>query len=531
MAAHEITLSDDALLGEYIALDDLRGILEQRVAVPPDLMAMVIRNGEVASATAGGNIGVGGMWRSVKDALVGQSAIRLLLADLKPFQMVVGVNAVSRDKVPVAGEIAIEFQIDPENPSGVLGLMQEHRAVHKSEIVDRLIPHLGDRAIEHVIGQVDAADLRGNVMVQDKVQAEIMRIVQTVLGDLSVMVNDVSLRWALNDEEVAAIEARDAERERERADRKLAMLQADLTRETDATVFKLQTETDLEKAKAASEDELRRMVLDQELTFNEARDAGVRAAELSAYRHEIEKLTLERTAKLNAEIAGAEGETEKARLRGELRRIERETEDLDHQHRLAMDRLRRMQEADLSAHEERTKLDTAQQAQEQNLRNLRGLQDIENEDEDRKADRTRKDKVQDADIAARERADEIRKLEAQGRMSPEVINAINAGHAPHVAAMMAEQAKAQASNDAEKTALMQQMMEMMKGHNTQTADQARHALETAMQGAVGVAQGAGGGAVQTGTGAAAQKVACPDCSRPISAEADRCKYCGWQALA
>ena len=537
MAAHSLTLSDDALLGEYVALDDLRGLLEQRVAVPPDLMAMVIRNGEVVSAEAGGNVGIGGLWRSVKDALIGQSSLRLLVADLKPFQMVAGINAVSRDSVPVGGEIAIEFQIDPENPSGVLGLMQEHRAVHKAEIMERLVPHLGDRAIEHVIGQVDAADLRGNVAVQDKVQAEVMRIVQAVLGDLSVMVNDVSLRWALNDEEVAAIEARDAERERERADLKRAMLEADLRRETDATIFRLSAEADLEKAKAATEDELRTMVLNQELAFNEARDRGVRRAELDSYRHEIEKLNLERTATLNAEIAGAEGEIEKARLRAQLGQIERETRALEEEHRRAMDRLDRMQEADLSSHEERTRLDTAQQAQDQNLRNLRGLQDLENEDEDRKARRAREDRAQEADIAARERADDIRRLEAQGRMTPEVINAINAGHSPQVAAMMVEQARAQASSDAEKTALMQQMMEMMKGHSAQTADQARHALETAMQGAVGVAQGAGGGSArpamagQGAMGGASERVACPDCSRPIPAEADRCKYCGWRALA
>ena len=82
-----ITLSDDNLLAEYISLDKFKGILEQRISVGPDMLAMLIKDGQIAQASAGAHFAIGGVWRSLKDAIAGQHAIRLLIADLKPFQL------------------------------------------------------------------------------------------------------------------------------------------------------------------------------------------------------------------------------------------------------------------------------------------------------------------------------------------------------------------------------------------------------------------------------------------------------------
>ena len=114
MASHVIQLSDDLLLTEYVALDDFKGVLEQRLGIGPDLLALLIRDGEVVQATHGAHIAIGGMWQSVKDAVIGSHTLRLLIADLKPFQQTAGFSAISRDKVPVAGELILELQVNPE---------------------------------------------------------------------------------------------------------------------------------------------------------------------------------------------------------------------------------------------------------------------------------------------------------------------------------------------------------------------------------------------------------------------------------
>ena len=54
MATRHITLSEDALLAEYVRLDDFKGLLEQRVAIGPDTLAMLIKDGAIAQAEHGG---------------------------------------------------------------------------------------------------------------------------------------------------------------------------------------------------------------------------------------------------------------------------------------------------------------------------------------------------------------------------------------------------------------------------------------------------------------------------------------------
>ena len=89
------TLSDDSLLAEYVALDKFKGVLEQRLAVGPDTLAMLIRDGQIAEASAGAHFAIGGVWRTIKDAIAGRHALRLLIADLKPFQLTTSATALT----------------------------------------------------------------------------------------------------------------------------------------------------------------------------------------------------------------------------------------------------------------------------------------------------------------------------------------------------------------------------------------------------------------------------------------------------
>src|SRR3712207_1149520 len=103
MATTQITLSDNNLLAEYVPLDDFKGVLEQRLAIGPDTLALLIKDGQIAGASAGGHFAMGGLWRTMKDAIAGSHALRLLIADLKPFQLTTAASALTKDNVPVSG--------------------------------------------------------------------------------------------------------------------------------------------------------------------------------------------------------------------------------------------------------------------------------------------------------------------------------------------------------------------------------------------------------------------------------------------
>ena len=491
MSVETVQLSDPGLLAEYAPLETVKGLAQRRYAVSPDLLAMVIRDGRVVSAEPGGNLELGGLWQGVRDALFGKHALSLVVADLKPFPVVAGVNALSRDHVPVAGELTLELQVNPERASNVLGLMHGHGAVHKAEVFPRLAPHLGDRVIEHVVGQVDARDLRGAREVQDKVQADILREVERIAGDLGLMVRAVSLRWEINPEEIAAIAARERAREQERRDAELAALQREVARESEITALEIRSEIDAERVQAAGDDELRRMLFDQELAFEEARDTGRRITEMTELHHEIDKLRTERTAEIEARIEGAQTEVEVARLRNELREVQRQTERLDREQALQLDRLEKLQELEIAREAHRNHVETLSGLQGVDLSGKRAEVEIEASREDAAARRARE--TREADAAA-----EIEKLRVMGGMSPELVLAINAGVSPAVAEVLKEQARAKGGDAEEKMALMREQIAQAKEARLDSAEQARHFFETGMRGNAEVARAAAGG----GAGAA-----------------------------
>ena len=224
MATTHIKLSDDNLLAEYVELERFKGLVEQRIAIGPDTMAMLIRDGQIVQASAGAHISVGGWWRSIKDAVAGQHALRLMIADLKPFQLTTTATALTRDNVPITCEFVIELQVNPEKPANVLGLMKEHGLTTKSSILARLMPHLGERVLNAGIRQVDALELRGNNALQDKVQADSMKEVERIAADMGLIARVVSVNWAFNEEEKAMILKRQQEREQEILEREFKIL-------------------------------------------------------------------------------------------------------------------------------------------------------------------------------------------------------------------------------------------------------------------------------------------------------------------
>jgi hypothetical protein len=84
----------DETVAAYLPESDLKGILEKRIAVPPDCAAIVIRDGKVVSALNGAHLSVGGLWQSFKEFFGGNHALRVLVADLKPFQKIATLSRI-----------------------------------------------------------------------------------------------------------------------------------------------------------------------------------------------------------------------------------------------------------------------------------------------------------------------------------------------------------------------------------------------------------------------------------------------------
>jgi hypothetical protein len=518
MAPTHIRLSDDNLLAEYVDIEQFKGVLEQRLAVGPDMAALLIRDGQIAQASHGAHISVGGWWRSIKDAIAGQHPIRLLIADLKPFQLTTSVTALTRDNVPVSCEFTIELQVNPERPANILGLAKEHGLVTKTSILTRLMPHLGERVLGAGIRQVDAVELRGNIPLQDKFQGEVMTEVERIASDIGLIARVVSVNWGFNEEEKALILKRQQEREQEILEREYQILNRGIEREAESTIFRLRTDLDVEKTKVETEDDLRRVILSNELAFLDARETGVRIQQVKQLEHELLLNRTQRLDRLKAQLEEEDHRIAMARSGGERRDVEMDLATRERQHDLAVIGIRAemrsvertIEEADrkqvlaLSRLEEMQRLEIAARAHEDQIRTMRGLQDVEIDAESRRldlnirgGDAEHRRKMESARVAEESA---LEKIKALRDATPEQILAIQAGFSPAVANVIVEQAKAKAVGGAEQMTLMREMIQQALDAKVSSEAQARHLFDSAMQGNVGVAQGVGAG---VGAGAAA----------------------------
>ena len=500
MATTHIKLSDDNLLAEYVELERFKGLVEQRIAIGPDTMAMLIRDGQIVQASAGAHISVGGWWRSIKDAVAGQHALRLMIADLKPFQLTTTATALTRDNVPITCEFVIELQVNPEKPANVLGLMKEHGLTTKSSILARLMPHLGERVLNAGIRQVDALELRGNNALQDKVQADSMKEVERIAADMGLIARVVSVNWAFNEEEKAMILKRQQEREQEILEREFKILNRGIEREAETTILRLNADFDVEKAKVTTEDDLRDLILSNELEFIDARETGVRIQQMKALEHEIQMNRAQRLDGLKAQLEAEDHKIDMARSGGQRRDVEMDLTKREKEHTLAVSSInaeiriveRAIEEADrkqalaLTKLEELQRLELASRAHEDQLKTMRGLQDVEIDAEERRLNLNIKggdaDHRRQIESKRLEQEANLEKIKALRDASPETILAIQAGFSPAVANVMVEQAKAKSVNSAEQMNLMREMIQQAQNAQVQSEAQARHMFDAGMQG-------------------------------------------------
>ncbi|MEE2877694.1 MAG: hypothetical protein VX593_01695, partial [Pseudomonadota bacterium] len=218
MASQPLVLTDPDLLAEFVRESEFKTFFEKRFATPPDLEALLFRNGELIDTYKGAHFSVGGLANGLKRVIGGSSHVALMLADLKPFQVHLPVRGLSKDKVEIEGLATLELQLDPDKPANILGLMSGvtrneagreesdyasagRKSLSRLDVLERIAPHFSDRVFEAAVGRVNASDIRGERGLQDKIQADMMHEAKRVCGDLGVLVRAVSVEWAINEVE------------------------------------------------------------------------------------------------------------------------------------------------------------------------------------------------------------------------------------------------------------------------------------------------------------------------------------------
>ena len=536
MASEPVILSDPRMLAEFMRQSEFKAFFEKRFAVPPDYAALLFKNGQLIDAFKGGHFSVGGVVDKIKGFVGGSTHIGMMIADLKPFSVQTTLKAMSKDKVEIVGVATLELQVDPDKPSNILGMMHGvtrsgsdpetpgRKALSKADVLDRIRPHLTDRVFESAIGRMNAAEIRGETALQDKVQADIMLEVERIVGDLGLIVRAVSIEWAINTEEVAAMERADADRRQDALDHQLEIIKREIERENDATEITLKSQVDQAKLQSASEDELKHMALNSEIAFLDAREGAKRRQELEALGHEINTLEIERKARFDDSLATARNDVELLEIRKRQAGVERDIALVQQSQADQMRKSGAFTDVEITA--------AVQKQQADHIARLQQIEIQANEAEANLAIRLTDSKAGNEisllDAKARAKANEINAFKS---MSPEQILAINAGLSSDVAMVLAEQARAKGSSSGETMQAMRDMVEAATAAQIRSEEQARDMFRMGMDGAVGVAHGAGGkeGGAPGGTtpaAAATASVECAKCSAVNLAKANFCKQCG-----
>ena len=530
MASKTLGLSSPELLAEYVRESELRSFFEKRLASPPDHMAMLIRNGEIIDTYKGAHFSIGGILKSLKSLVVGSNHISVLLSDLKPFSVQTSLSAITKDNVQIKALATLELQVNPDKPANVMGLVNTSGFLTRDEVLNRFKPHLTDRVIEAAVRRVNADELRGERGMQDHIQAEIKREIERVAGDLGLFVRAVSLEWAINEVERAAMEKAVLDREQAKLDNELTYLKRNIDRGTESTRFQIEADQEISKLNLKTEEELEQLLINKGIRLTDARAEAERQQELKGIDHSIEVLRKERLGRFEEELAGLNNEVDKIKVNKTLTEARIELNELEQEHFQSMKKLGAL--TDLEIHEKTELLEIKLQGQRNDLthKNIRGLQEIEHDGEDRKSDRGIKEKAAaakiDADLIATKSKSRIAELAAARNVTAEQILALDASVSPEVASVLAQQAQAKAAEGTDVKAMMREMIEQAKEANVQSSAQAMEMFRMGMEGASGVAHGAGGKQQAPNSGAHGATIQCPKCGAMNAVTLKFCGECG-----
>jgi hypothetical protein len=534
MPTHTWNLSEPDVIAEYLPERELRSLFEKRVMVPPDRFSVLIRDGQIIDTYRGAHFSVGGIWSRLKESIAGRHSFRLLIADAKPFQVTTDFLGIAKDHVEVAGEITFDFQLDPERPVNILGLMGNEGSLTRTDVMARVRPHLSDRVLSVAFAEVESSGIRTNADLQERVQLKVMQEVERVAGDLGLFVRAVALNFAANEEERQQIDARREQREEEARDRNLKRRIRELEREKESTVWEIRSEADLDQLRQASEHELEMLVARNQIEFADAREAADRLRERERLEHELATAKQKRMADHQAAVDRAQNDLERTRLDIERRELELDFEQVERRARLETESLERDQAQQFERRRKEDDLHIAGQAQVQKVDGLRSLQDLELDKLRAHHELSKDDFItRHAADMEKERLDqdkELEKLRLQAAMNPDQILAIQAGLSPDVAQVFAQRARTEADSAGGREALLREMVEMSKAAKDDSQAQAQRMFDRAVDRLAEAGRGAASPSNPPVEGATATdgSVECLSCHRQVPLSDRFCRFCGHQ---
>jgi hypothetical protein len=511
-------IQDKDTVAHYLPESDFKGLLQKRIAVPPDQLAILIRDGEVALAEQGAHIAVGGIWQALKSFIGGRHALRMLVADLKPFPVTSTFTGITQDHTTVSGEVVIEFQLDATKPTSIMGLVSGGESLTRSDISERMRPHLEGRDLAPQLASHDVTELRTNVGLQDSLQAHIMETVERIAGDMGLQVRAVSVHWGLTEEERAQIAERQLKREDERLEADHKRQIRAFERSGDITTFQMKADVGIEKFKISSDAELEQMLLGNTIQLEDTRSTEARRIQMTETGHCIEVARQKRKAHHEEQLANTQNALERKNIELAISLLEAEAKTEQRRVDLALS-----EEEDLSG------LRIADKAWEGQRGKLTDLQELELDKSKRIREMNRDEfqLEQDAKMAElRLKSEmELETLKQKGSMTEDQLLALQAGAAPEVAKIFAERAKA--SSGADKETLLREMIEMQQANKDSGDERLGKIVDKALD-SMAVAASGKKNTTDSDSASDASKVECSQCHHMVL-QGDRfCKTCGSQ---
>ena len=519
-------------IAEYLDESEFQGLCKKQFAMPPDHLGILIRDGQLVDAFEGGNFSVGGLWESMKSLVVGKHAFRFLIADTKPFRHEALVAATTKDHQEVTGHLTLEMQIDARKPADILGLLEGRQTLAPNHVYDRFSAHLQTRVIEREILTHDAAELRGNNGLQDRLQAELYREVERLAGDLGLSMRSATITWAQTEEEQMALRHKLAELAERDAEFEHAVAMNALKRERAATTFAVQAELREGADQSDAETELAMLVQANKLKISDARSDAERAAELRDLSHQAEISRRKRVEARQTQLDNASTDVERRKLELALKRLESDFEIERRRQEMDLKQL----EAKHARDNQMGDLDVAGNAWELQKRKLEGMQQLQL-DKDREkhaldSDRQRQDHESQIAKMQQEQYGELEKLKLQSQMTPDQLLAVQAGLSPEVAKIFAERASAEGTHNKDKEAILREMVDLAKQGGADSADRIQAVVNTAFDkvspGTQPTPPAAGAAPPAGQPAASAETTECPACRHKVPFADRFCKVCGHQ---
>ncbi|MEO5938004.1 MAG: hypothetical protein ABIQ43_03230 [Sphingomonas sp.] len=552
MESNPLVLTDPNLLAEFVRESEFKGLFEKRFASPPDLAALLFRDGALIDSFKGTQFSMGGLWEKMKGLIGGSHHYAIMLADLKPFQVQFAVKGMSKDNVEIAGSATLELQLNPDKSSNILGLMSGvsrnetdppkdgqlpgRKALSRFDVLNRIEPQFKDRVFESVIGRHNADEIRGNRGLQDQIQADMMTEAERICGDIGVMVKNASITWAMNQVEREQYERAQIERQQEGLDYQLGLMKRDIERQADSTSVRIQANVDTTKLQQASEDELSHMVLNSEVSFIDAREAAARRQEVEVLEHEITILRGEREGRFENELAEAEQLIAVTTERSRLTQLELDIDALKVRHTNEMKKIDAFTDVDIERARSEAKLAETRAHATLAQENMKNVGNIQADIDDRKAERDIKlgkaDTDNKATLMTTDAQSRVAQLGAAAGMTPDQISALTASYSEGAANARIAEVQSRAAGGEELAQIVGQMATQNREDVKASREHELNMLKAGMTGATGVAYGAGGGQARAREDGTPEPldgdVECPKCGKTLSSKVRFCNGCGHQ---